>query len=98
MATQAFPYEIIEEYIRGGCSVIYKIKPRNGLLDVSEDTTEYVLKTMSVSEEDITEFCRDNMAGFKIPKTIVFGPLPKTSTGKVQKFVLREQANNMSNE
>jgi fatty-acyl-CoA synthase len=32
------------------------------------------------------------MAHFKVPRTIVFGPLPKTSTGKIQKFVLREQA------
>jgi len=32
------------------------------------------------------------MAGFKVPRTIVFGPLPKTSTGKIQKFVLREHA------
>ena len=32
------------------------------------------------------------MARFKVPKKVVFGPLPKTSTGKIQKFVLREQA------
>jgi fatty-acyl-CoA synthase len=32
------------------------------------------------------------MARFKAPRTVVFGPLPKTSTGKIQKFVLREQA------
>jgi fatty-acyl-CoA synthase len=32
------------------------------------------------------------MAGFKVPKTVVFGELPKTSTGKIQKFVLRERA------
>src|SRR5205085_6863874 len=42
--------------------------------------------------DDIIEFCRQHMARFKVPKTVVFGPLPKTSTGKVQKFVLREQA------
>ena len=42
--------------------------------------------------DDIIGFCRANMAGYKVPKTIVFGPLPKTSTGKIQKFVLREQA------
>jgi fatty-acyl-CoA synthase len=45
-----------------------------------------------VTAEDIIAFCRDNMAHFKCPKTIVFGPLPKTSTGKIQKFVLRGQA------
>jgi fatty-acyl-CoA synthase len=43
-------------------------------------------------EEEIIAFCRDNMARFKVPRTIVFGPLPKTSTGKIQKYVLRDQA------
>jgi len=42
--------------------------------------------------EDIIAYCRANLAGFKVPKTVVFGPLPKTSTGKIQKFVLRERA------
>jgi fatty-acyl-CoA synthase len=42
--------------------------------------------------EEIIAYCRDNMAHYKAPRTIVFGPLPKTSTGKIQKFVLREQA------
>ena len=42
--------------------------------------------------EEIIEFCRANMARFKCPRHVVFGPLPKTSTGKVQKFVLRERA------
>jgi fatty-acyl-CoA synthase len=46
----------------------------------------------SASAEDIIAFCRDNMARYKVPKTVVFGPLPKTSTGKVQKYVLREKA------
>jgi fatty-acyl-CoA synthase len=44
------------------------------------------------TEADIIEFCRANMARFKVPKTVVFGPLPKTSTGKTQKFVLRQKA------
>jgi fatty-acyl-CoA synthase len=44
------------------------------------------------SEADIIAFCKANMASFKVPKTVVFGPLPKTSTGKIQKFVLRERA------
>jgi fatty-acyl-CoA synthase len=46
-----------------------------------------------VSEAELITFCRDNMAHFKAPKTVVFGPLPKTSTGKVQKYLLRERAN-----
>lgn len=45
-----------------------------------------------VSEQDVINFCRENMANFKAPKTVIFGPLPKTSTGKIQKFILRQQA------
>jgi fatty-acyl-CoA synthase len=45
-----------------------------------------------VSEEDIIAFCRERMAKLKAPKTIVFSELPKTSTGKIQKFVLRGEA------
>ncbi len=47
------------------------------------------------SEAEIIAFCRDNMAHFKCPKTVVFAELPKTSTGKVQKFVLRERAKSL---
>ena len=46
----------------------------------------------SASAEEIVAFCRERLAGFKSPRRIVFGPLPKTSTGKIQKYVLREQA------
>lgn len=49
-------------------------------------------KAIDVSEQDIIDYCRDNMAHFKAPKTVIFGALPKTSTGKIQKFVLRQQA------
>ena len=48
----------------------------------------------SATENDIIAFCRDNMAKFKVPKTVVFDDLPKTSTGKIQKFILRERARN----
>jgi fatty-acyl-CoA synthase len=44
------------------------------------------------TEAEFIEFCRERMARFKVPKKVVFGPLPKTSTGKIQKFVLREKA------
>jgi fatty-acyl-CoA synthase len=44
---------------------------------------------------DIVAFCRDRMAHFKAPRTIVYGPLPKTATGKIQKFNLRERANGL---
>ena len=46
----------------------------------------------AVTAEDIIAFCRANMAHYKVPRTVVFGPLPKTSTGKIQKFVLRQNA------
>ena len=42
--------------------------------------------------EELIQFARDNLAGFKVPRTVIFGELPKTSTGKIQKFVLREKA------
>jgi fatty-acyl-CoA synthase len=45
-----------------------------------------------LTDAEIIAWCRDHMAHFKVPRTVVFGPLPKTSTGKIQKFVLREQA------
>lgn len=45
-----------------------------------------------VTAEDIMNFCREHLAAFKVPKTVVFTQLPKTSTGKIQKFVLRENA------
>ena len=41
---------------------------------------------------DIIAWCRENLAGFKVPKTVVFCELPKTSTGKIQKYVLRQRA------
>lgn len=49
-------------------------------------------RTDSVSEEAIIAYCREHLARFKVPKTVVFGPLPKTSTGKIQKFALRDLA------
>jgi fatty-acyl-CoA synthase len=45
----------------------------------------------TATEEELIEHCRRELAHFKAPKTIVFGPLPKTSTGKIQKFVLRQE-------
>ena len=45
-----------------------------------------------LTADQVITYCRDNMAAYKIPKTIVFGELPKTSTGKIQKFVLRDRA------
>jgi len=47
---------------------------------------------VQVAKDELLEHCRRHLAGFKMPKNVVFGPLPKTSTGKIQKFVLRQQA------
>jgi fatty-acyl-CoA synthase len=44
------------------------------------------------SEEELIGFCRDNLPHFAVPKTVVFGPLPTTATGKIQKYTLRELA------
>ena len=46
----------------------------------------------SLTETDVIDYCRQELARFKVPKTVIFGPLVKTSTGKVQKYLLREQA------
>ena len=45
-----------------------------------------------VTEADIVAHCKQHLAGFKVPRAVVFGELPKTSTGKIQKFELRKQA------
>ena len=44
------------------------------------------------TEDEIIAFCRDNLAHYKCPKNVVFCELPKTSTGKIQKFKLRDKA------
>ncbi len=49
-----------------------------------------------VTEDELIEHCRAHLARFKAPKKVVFGELPKTSTGKIQKFVLRERAKSTS--
>jgi fatty-acyl-CoA synthase len=45
--------------------------------------------------EEIIAWCREHLARFKVPRTIVFGELPKTSTGKIQKFLLRDRARSL---
>jgi fatty-acyl-CoA synthase len=53
---------------------------------------EFKANVPTLTEADVIAFCRQHMARFKVPKTVIFGELPKTSTGKIQKFVLRERA------
>jgi fatty-acyl-CoA synthase len=53
-------------------------------------------KDSRITEQEIIDFCREHMAKFKAPRAVVFGELPKTSTGKIQKFMLREKAKSAS--
>jgi fatty-acyl-CoA synthase len=50
---------------------------------------------ITLSAEDLIAHCKARLAGFKVPKKIVFKELPKTSTGKIQKFALREEAGSL---
>ncbi len=52
-----------------------------------------VKKNSSITEQEVIDFCRSNIAKFKIPKKIIFGDIEKTPTGKIQKFLLRKKAN-----
>jgi fatty-acyl-CoA synthase len=72
-----------------GAAVVAKPDPRWG-----ETPCAFVeLKPgASVEAEELIEHCRQHLARFKVPKSVVFGELPKTSTGKIQKFVLRALA------
>jgi fatty-acyl-CoA synthase len=45
-----------------------------------------------ITADELIAFCREHLAGFKTPKSVVFGALPKTATGKIQKYILRQQA------
>ena len=51
-----------------------------------------LIKNKSATEKEIIDFCRKTLAGFKLPKKVIFSDLPKTSTGKIQKFELRKKA------
>jgi fatty-acyl-CoA synthase len=48
-----------------------------------------------VDERDVIAWCRDHLGHYKVPRRIVFQPLPKTSTGKIQKTVLRDEARSL---
>ncbi len=49
-----------------------------------------------MKEQEMIDFARENLAGFKCPKAVIFKELPKTATGKIQKFILREEAKNLA--
>ena len=76
-----------------GAAVVAKNDPKWGespcaFIELREDQ-------MEVTEQEIIKFCRSRLAHYKCPKTVVFGPLVKTSTGKIQKFILRKRAENL---
>jgi fatty-acyl-CoA synthase len=50
----------------------------------------------SATEEEIIAHCRERLAHFKAPRKVIFGELPKTSTGKIQKFILRDRVKSAS--
>ena len=50
-----------------------------------------MVKDKPVTEKELISFCKETLAGFKVPKQVVFCDLPKTSTGKIQKFELRKK-------
>ena len=64
-----------------GETVCAFVTPREGAADLTQD--------------EVVTWCRERIAHFKTPRTVVFGPLPKTSTGKIQKFVLRDHAKSL---
>jgi fatty-acyl-CoA synthase len=66
-------------------------KPDNKWGEAPCAFVELLPNSGDITEQDIINFCRDNMAHFKCPRHVIFGPVPKTSTGKIQKFKLREQ-------
>jgi fatty-acyl-CoA synthase len=55
-----------------------------------------IVQGKTVTEKELIEFCRETLAGFKVPKKIEFCELPKTSTGKIQKFELRKKAKELA--
>ena len=57
--------------------------------DLSNSRAIIEIEGQDVKEEELKNFCRQHLAGFKMPKTFIFQILPKTSTGKIQKFELR---------
>lgn len=77
-------------------AVVAKPDPKWGetpcaFVDLTPDSKE-------IAPEEIIQYCRDNMAHFKVPRIVIFGSLPKTSTGKIQKFVLRDRAKNIESD
>ncbi|GJP42962.1 hypothetical protein CLOM_g2482 [Closterium sp. NIES-68] len=78
--------------LKPGYRVTSKAPTDATMAGVREDASSAGGSEQVVSEEDIILFCREHLPHFMAPKSVVFGPLPKTATGKIQKFQLRERA------
>jgi len=55
-----------------------------------------LIEGKSATKEEIIKFCKETLAGFKLPKNVIFSSLPKTSTGKIKKFELRKKAKELN--
>ena len=84
---------VVDGAVRTTCAVL-----ECAVIAVPDDTWGEVPKAFvtlrpgrSASEADLIAHCRARIARYKAPRSVVFGPLPRTSTGKIQKYVLRER-------
>jgi fatty-acyl-CoA synthase len=75
------------------CSVVAKPDPQWGEIPCAFVELE---PGASATEEDLVAHCHANLARFKAPRSVAFGPPPRTATGKIQKFVLRRQVGSAS--
>ena len=62
---------------------------RDMMMGMIEDIE--MVKDKTTTENELISFCKETLAGFKVPKQVIFCELPKTSTGKIQKFELRKK-------
>ena len=62
---------------------------------VSSNACRREFQSTFASESEVIQWCRDHIAHYKVPKKVVFGPLPTTATGKIQKFLLGETASEL---
>ena len=88
---------IASKPVMEGKALLFKIFAGIDVFDIevnAKDPDKFIeaVKDKPVEEKELIDFCRETLAGFKVPKKIEFCELPKTSTGKIQKFELRKKA------
>ena len=94
-----------DAFWRGTADLFDELSPRNRSLLAKRDDLQSRIDDFHAAQpgqpepgvEELTAWCRTSLAGFKRPRHFVFGELPKTATGKVQKSVLRERAAALGN-